>query len=188
MRTDRAQNTVTWLNSSLAVPRPSNLSSLLLVRARHLQTQQRSFANVKGLLSPGVIAQVQPKFIANRDVYEAREKKAKLYSWQAVSFVTPLSLVLPLIVPFQFVFAEIIAEIVRSRLTPDGGASHTDTSFLHRCSRTSSYAPSSTGFAGTPSSGSLSKRMLLDRFSSRSASFYVLHLFSERKLTIVFFF
>jgi ATP-binding cassette subfamily G (WHITE) protein 2 (SNQ2) len=26
---------------------------------------------------------VQPKFIANRDVFEAREKKAKLYSWKA---------------------------------------------------------------------------------------------------------
>jgi hypothetical protein len=31
-------------------------------------------------VAPGVIAQVQPKFIANRDIFEAREKKAKIYS------------------------------------------------------------------------------------------------------------
>jgi len=34
----------------------------------------------------GVIAQTQPKFIANRDIFEAREKKAKLYSWWAFCF------------------------------------------------------------------------------------------------------
>lgn len=34
----------------------------------------------------GVIAQMQPKFLANRDLYEAREKSAKMYTWQAVSF------------------------------------------------------------------------------------------------------
>ena len=37
-------------------------------------------------VAPGVIAQTQPKFIANRDVFEAREKKAKLYSWWAFCF------------------------------------------------------------------------------------------------------
>ena len=37
-------------------------------------------------VAPGVIAQTQPKFIANRDVFEAREKKAKFYSWQAFCF------------------------------------------------------------------------------------------------------
>lgn len=36
--------------------------------------------------SAGVIAQTQPKFIANRDIFEAREKKAKFYSWQAFCF------------------------------------------------------------------------------------------------------
>lgn len=41
----------------------------------------------------GVIAQTQPKFLHNRDIFEAREKKAKLYSWHA------------------FCFAEIVAEI-----------------------------------------------------------------------------
>ncbi|KAG9022286.1 hypothetical protein FRB95_000435 [Tulasnella sp. JGI-2019a] len=44
-------------------------------------------------VAPGVIAQVQPKFIANRNIFEAREKKAKLYSWWA------------------FIFAEIVAEV-----------------------------------------------------------------------------
>lgn len=33
-----------------------------------------------------MIAQTQPKFIANRDIFEAREKKAKLYSWWAFCF------------------------------------------------------------------------------------------------------
>jgi ABC-type multidrug transport system permease subunit len=37
-------------------------------------------------ISAGVIAQTQPKFIANRDIFEAREKKAKLYSWWAFCF------------------------------------------------------------------------------------------------------
>ncbi|KIR36661.1 ABC transporter [Cryptococcus deuterogattii MMRL2647] len=44
-------------------------------------------------VAPGVIAQTQPKFLHNRDIFEAREKKAKLYSWYA------------------FCFAEIVAEI-----------------------------------------------------------------------------
>jgi ABC-type multidrug transport system permease subunit len=33
-----------------------------------------------------VIAQTQPKFIANRDIFETREKKAKIYSWWAFCF------------------------------------------------------------------------------------------------------
>ncbi len=44
-------------------------------------------------VAPGVIAQLQPKFIANRDIFETREKKAKIYSWWA------------------FCFGEIVAEI-----------------------------------------------------------------------------
>jgi hypothetical protein len=32
-------------------------------------------------VAPGVMVQTQPKFIANRDVFEKREKKAKTYSW-----------------------------------------------------------------------------------------------------------
>lgn len=32
----------------------------------------------------GVIAQLQPKFLANRDLYETREKGAKMYTWKAV--------------------------------------------------------------------------------------------------------
>lgn len=39
-------------------------------------------------VAPGVIAQLQPLFIERRDIYEAREKKSKMYSW--VSFVTAL--------------------------------------------------------------------------------------------------
>lgn len=39
-------------------------------------------------VAPGVIAQLQPLFIARRDIYEAREKKSKMYSWAA--FVTGL--------------------------------------------------------------------------------------------------
>ncbi|WWC95636.1 hypothetical protein V866_002501 [Kwoniella sp. B9012] len=44
-------------------------------------------------VAPGVIHQTQPKFIHNRDIFEAREKKAKLYAWWA------------------FCFGEIVAEI-----------------------------------------------------------------------------
>jgi ATP-binding cassette subfamily G (WHITE) protein 2 (SNQ2) len=39
-------------------------------------------------VAPGVIAQLQPLFIDRRDIYEAREKKSKMYSW--VAFVTGL--------------------------------------------------------------------------------------------------
>jgi ATP-binding cassette subfamily G (WHITE) protein 2 (SNQ2) len=45
------------------------------------------FAHLHSLTNlAGVIAQTQPKFIANRDIFEAREKKAKLYSWWAFCF------------------------------------------------------------------------------------------------------
>ncbi|OBT82536.1 hypothetical protein VE02_09189 [Pseudogymnoascus sp. 03VT05] len=39
-------------------------------------------------VAPGVLAQLQPLFIHRRDIYETREKKAKMYSW--VAFVTGL--------------------------------------------------------------------------------------------------
>ncbi|KFZ23491.1 hypothetical protein V502_02029 [Pseudogymnoascus sp. VKM F-4520 (FW-2644)] len=39
-------------------------------------------------VAPGVINQLQPLFISRRDIYETREKKAKMYSWKA--FVTGL--------------------------------------------------------------------------------------------------
>lgn len=39
-------------------------------------------------VAPGVINQLQPLFIERRDIYEAREKKSKMYSW--VSFTTGL--------------------------------------------------------------------------------------------------
>jgi ABC-type multidrug transport system permease subunit len=39
-------------------------------------------------VAPGVIAQLQPLFIERRDIYEAREKKSKMYHW--APFVTAL--------------------------------------------------------------------------------------------------
>ena len=39
-------------------------------------------------VAPGVINQLQPLFIARREIYEAREKKSKMYSW--IAFVTGL--------------------------------------------------------------------------------------------------
>ncbi|KAH8203314.1 hypothetical protein TruAng_002510 [Truncatella angustata] len=39
-------------------------------------------------VAPGVMNQLQPLFIERRDVYEAREKKSKMYSW--ISFTTGL--------------------------------------------------------------------------------------------------
>jgi hypothetical protein len=60
---------------------PFSSSSSLLVRPSHCPSP----TNADRLLA-GVIAQTQPKFIANRDIFEAREKKAKLYSWWAFCF------------------------------------------------------------------------------------------------------
>jgi ABC-type multidrug transport system permease subunit/ABC-type multidrug transport system ATPase subunit len=39
-------------------------------------------------ISPGVISQLQPLFIARREIYDTREKKSRMYSWKA--FVTGL--------------------------------------------------------------------------------------------------
>ncbi|PLB36892.1 putative ABC multidrug transporter [Aspergillus candidus] len=39
-------------------------------------------------VAPGVINQLQPLFLERRDIYDAREKKSKMYSW--VAFVTAL--------------------------------------------------------------------------------------------------
>ncbi|KAK3498887.1 ABC-2 type transporter-domain-containing protein [Neurospora hispaniola] len=39
-------------------------------------------------VAPGVIAQLQPLFIERRNIFEAREKKSKMYSW--IAFVTGL--------------------------------------------------------------------------------------------------
>ncbi|KAL1960694.1 hypothetical protein VTO42DRAFT_6524 [Malbranchea cinnamomea] len=39
-------------------------------------------------VAPGVINQLQPLFIERRDIYDAREKKSRMYSWKA--FVTAL--------------------------------------------------------------------------------------------------
>jgi len=37
-------------------------------------------------VAPGVIAQVQPLFIGRRDIFEAKEKKAKIYNWKSFTF------------------------------------------------------------------------------------------------------
>lgn len=57
-----------------------------------LQTQMFALFNFV-FVAPGVMVQTQPKFIANRDIFEKREKKAKLYSW------------------WVFCIAEIVAEL-----------------------------------------------------------------------------
>ncbi|WWC57723.1 uncharacterized protein I303_100257 [Kwoniella dejecticola CBS 10117] len=68
--------------------------SFWMIGNRYADLQNRIFTIFQFIfVAPGVIAQTQPKFIANRDIFEAREKKAKLYSWQA------------------FCFGEIVAEI-----------------------------------------------------------------------------
>ncbi|KAJ5345619.1 hypothetical protein N7452_003623 [Penicillium brevicompactum] len=51
--------------------------------------QQRLFVIYNVIfISPGVISQLQPLFIERREIYDAREKKSRMYSWKA--FVTGL--------------------------------------------------------------------------------------------------
>ncbi|WPA97531.1 uncharacterized protein RHO25_002141 [Cercospora beticola] len=51
--------------------------------------QLRMFAMFNFIfVAPGVISQLQPLFIERRDIYDAREKKSKMYSW--ISFVASL--------------------------------------------------------------------------------------------------
>jgi ABC-type multidrug transport system ATPase subunit/ABC-type multidrug transport system permease subunit len=42
-------------------------------------------------VAPGVIAQLQPTFLERRDLFEAREKKAKMYSWKAFTIALIVS-------------------------------------------------------------------------------------------------
>ncbi|OQD91051.1 hypothetical protein PENANT_c001G09277 [Penicillium antarcticum] len=42
-------------------------------------------------VAPGVINQLQPTFLERRDLFEAREKKAKMYSWKAFVFALVVS-------------------------------------------------------------------------------------------------
>ncbi len=42
-------------------------------------------------VAPGVINQLQPTFLERRDLFEAREKKAKMYSWKAFTFALIVS-------------------------------------------------------------------------------------------------
>ncbi|EFX01574.1 ABC multidrug transporter [Grosmannia clavigera kw1407] len=54
-----------------------------------LDLQLRLFAVFSFVfVAPGVINQLQPLFIERRDIFETREKKAKMYSW--IAFVTAL--------------------------------------------------------------------------------------------------
>ena len=51
--------------------------------------QQRLFTIFQFIfVAPGVIAQLQPLFLERRDIFETREKKAKMYHWGP--FVTAL--------------------------------------------------------------------------------------------------
>ena len=51
--------------------------------------QMRLFAIFNFIfVAPGVINQLQPHFIEKRDIYDTREKKARIYSW--IAFVTAL--------------------------------------------------------------------------------------------------
>ncbi|KAF7184934.1 ABC multidrug transporter atrF [Pseudocercospora fuligena] len=53
------------------------------------ELQLRMFALFNFIfVAPGVIAQLQPLFIEKRSIYDAREKKSKMYSW--IAFVTGL--------------------------------------------------------------------------------------------------
>ncbi|KAL2836312.1 ABC-2 type transporter-domain-containing protein [Aspergillus pseudoustus] len=53
------------------------------------ELQMRMFALFNFIfVAPGVIAQLQPLFIEKRNIYDAREKKSRMYSWKA--FVTGL--------------------------------------------------------------------------------------------------
>ncbi|OBT53104.1 hypothetical protein VE04_08304 [Pseudogymnoascus sp. 24MN13] len=56
----------------------------------HLTDLQRNLFTVFNFIfvAPGVISQLQPLFIDRRDIYEAREKKSKMYHW--APFVTGL--------------------------------------------------------------------------------------------------
>ncbi|KAF2721956.1 hypothetical protein K431DRAFT_312141 [Polychaeton citri CBS 116435] len=60
-----------------------------MIKDRVADQQQVLFACFNFIfVAPGVINQLQPLFIDRRDIYETREKKSKMYSWQA--FVTGL--------------------------------------------------------------------------------------------------
>ncbi|EED17373.1 ABC multidrug transporter, putative [Talaromyces stipitatus ATCC 10500] len=63
--------------------------SFWMIGDRVTDLQMRLFTVFQFIfVAPGVIAQLQPLFIERRDIYEAREKKSKMYSWKA--FVTGL--------------------------------------------------------------------------------------------------
>ncbi|KAK4687938.1 hypothetical protein P7C73_g2176, partial [Tremellales sp. Uapishka_1] len=64
--------------------------SFWMIGNSYANLQQRLFTIFQFIfVAPG-----QPKFIANRDIFEAREKKAKLYHWSAFVTVDPFNFLL----------------------------------------------------------------------------------------------
>jgi ABC-type multidrug transport system permease subunit len=72
-----------WLGSGETRKRCAVLTiSYWKIGNSYADLQTRMFAVFNFVfVAPGVMVQTQPKFIANRDVFEKREKKAKTYSW-----------------------------------------------------------------------------------------------------------
>lgn len=63
--------------------------SFWMIGDRVSDLQMRMFTVFQFIfVAPGVIAQLQPLFIERRDIFEARERKSKMYSW--VAFVSGL--------------------------------------------------------------------------------------------------
>lgn len=59
-----------------------NSLSFLQIGNSVVSLQNRLFSIFQGMfIAPGILAQVQPHFIHNRNVFEAREKLSKMYGW-----------------------------------------------------------------------------------------------------------
>ncbi|OIW29306.1 hypothetical protein CONLIGDRAFT_633466 [Coniochaeta ligniaria NRRL 30616] len=83
---------IDYLNNKFALHVGSALFngfSFWMIGDRVSDLQMRLFTVFQFIfVAPGVIAQLQPLFIERRDIFEAREKKSKMYSW--IAFVTGL--------------------------------------------------------------------------------------------------
>ena len=70
-----------------------NSLSFLQISNSVTSLQNRLFSIFQGMfVAPGLLNQIQPHFIHNRNVFEAREKLSKMYGW------------------FPFVVGEVVAE------------------------------------------------------------------------------
>lgn len=68
--------------------------SFLQINNSVTSLQNRLFSIFNGMfIAPGLLAQLQPHFIHNRNVFEAREKLSKMYGW------------------FPFVVGEVVSEV-----------------------------------------------------------------------------